>query len=61
MGIIISKRKYTSIPTEDTIKVHDAPYTDGVPVVPYTDTPIRHTQMSSTSPKDRYAFTGDVV
>ena len=61
MGIIVFKPKYTPLPKEDTIKVAVAPYTDGVPVVPYTDTPIRHTQMSSTSQKDRYAFTGDVV
>jgi len=61
MGIIVTKRKYTSLPTEDSIKVHVAPYTDGVPVVPFTDTPVQHTQMSSTPKKDRYAFTGDVV
>jgi hypothetical protein len=61
MGIIVSKRKYTSLPTEDTIKVNVTPYTDGVPVVPYTDTPIQYSQMSTTLEKDRYAFTGDVV
>lgn len=61
MGIVISKRKYTSLPTEDSINVHVAPYTDGVPVIPYTDTPVEHTQVSSTSKTNRYAFTGDVV
>lgn len=61
MGIIVTKRKYTSLPTEDSINVHVAPYTDGVPVIPYTDTPVQYPQMSSTSKKDRYAFTGDVV
>jgi hypothetical protein len=61
MGIIVFKAKYTSLPTEDTINVAVSPYTDGVPVVHYTDTPVEHTQMSSTSKKNRYAFTGDVV
>jgi hypothetical protein len=61
MGIIVSKRKYTSLPTEDTIKVAVSPYTDGVPVVPYTDVPLQYPQVSTTPKKDRYAFTGDVV
>jgi hypothetical protein len=61
MGIIIFKPKYTPLPKEDTIKVTVTPYTDGVPVVPYTDTPLKYPQMSTTPEKDRYAFTGDVV
>ena len=31
MGIIVTKRKYTPLPKEDSINVHVAPYTDGVP------------------------------
>jgi hypothetical protein len=61
MGIIVSKRKYTPVPEEDTIKVHVTSYTDGVPVVHYTDTPLEHAQVYTTPQKDRYAFTGDVV
>jgi len=61
MGIIVFKPKYTSLPTEDTINVNVTPYTDGVPVVPYTDVPLQYPQVSTTPKKDRYAFTGDVV
>lgn len=60
MGIVITKQKYIPVKTEDPINSTSVSYTDGVPVIPYTDRD-QHQQVHSTFTKNRHAFTGDVV
>ena len=61
MGIIVSKKRYTSVPTDDSIKVKSISYKDGVPSIPYKDDPFSDGTVYSTSQENRYAVAGDVV
>lgn len=60
MGIVVSKQNYIPVKTHDPINSDSVSYTDGVPVVPYTDRDQRQ-QVYPAPKKNRYAFTRDVV
>ena len=61
MGIVVTKKQYRPIHTEDTINYDNEPYRDGVHMVPYKDKPVQHYKVSSTPKENRHAFAGDVV
>lgn len=61
MGIVVSKKRYVQVPTEDSINVSSVSYKDGVPSIPYKDDPYTDGSMHSASQEDRHAVAGDVV
>jgi hypothetical protein len=61
MGIVVSKKRYTSVPTDDGIKVKSISYKDGVPSIPYKDDPYSDGTVYPAPQENRYAVAGDVV
>ena len=61
MGIVVSKKRYVKVATDDSIKVSSISYKDGVPSIPYKDDPYSDGTVYPAPEENRYAFAGDVV
>ena len=59
MGIVVSKKRYVRVATDDSIKVSSISYKDGVPSI--NDDPYSDGSVYPAPQENRYAFTGDVV